>query len=731
MQHGLVDSQLLLSDKYIWHSPHIIQRIHRGELQWDEFLRFLVDDLAFGASERAWIPRLLDEGNIGLACDLATCLGVYDEVKVDCEAQEQLWQDMHNIARVELEDYLRQQGEEIIEGDREECNELLKIADGHIAEQAYGDAVSAVDQARKVLERAVDRRRAMAKAAFEAADNRLRRARDRFISMRQSKFLGGERSYLLAKSLLLKAEDFLLNKDYVQVSQIAEWVEGLCAGHEVPLSQINGLLNTEVVTEAKPVVDVIVVDEAAQQPEERFVFHYPWSRDDDEYLIDNYDVMSNGQLQLRFHASEQEIEQRISHLGLVHDRQSRKRMPWRNPYVAGKPIRDKRVFVGRDDVFEFIRDGLALPMEDGEAGDRNLVALIGHRRTGKTSLLLQLKKNRREILAPRIPIFVDFEGMLPFPGGLKNFFYKLARRVQQELAEEGFELPEPIEDDFKDPALRFQDFLSQAVRVSGGTGLVLMMDEFHAIEPSHSTLGTDVYKMLRFVIQHNTKLDFIIAGTMQMERLMREYHAAMFGSAITKRIDFLEEKDARKLVVGPVRNYVSYTKGAEDLIIEVTASHPYFVQLVCWTLARYLIDRGKSKVFPEDVERVLPQVIEQGVHFDEIWATETTDLELFVMAAIGELAAQRKDWCSLNKIEEKLRSEERMPHNTDDLNEAIGNLVGRRILRYSDNGGAVRFQVAMFGQWVHVNKPFAVVNRDIQVKATQERRRSQRQPMAR
>jgi hypothetical protein len=42
----------------------------------------------------------------------------------------------------------------------------------------------------------------------------------------------------------------------------------------------------------------------------------------------------------------------------------------------------------------------------------------------------------------------------------------------------------------------------------------------------------------------------------------------------------------------------------------------------------------------------------------------------------------------------------------------------------------VRFQVTIFGQWVHTNKPLALVKRDIQAQAAAMRRRVERQPMS-
>jgi hypothetical protein len=731
MQRGNVSNQLILSDDSIWRTPHVVQSMRRGELRWDEFLRVLIRDLAFGTSREKWIDRLFQEGNIGLAGELVERLGLEGSTGAPVKLQEHDWQEMVELARDEAAQYIKQNSDEVTQDDIEAYEELLDMATEYVDEKAYGDAVSTLEQARKVVESSIERRRAAAAAAFAATEARVSKARATFAAAKVARFPGGPTEHARTKELLLKADDQLYRKNYTAAKEIAEWVEAMCKGQDYSAKAVEELLSIPFVVEpigaeAEPELE----DEAlAGEPEEELEFERSWTREDDEHLVDNYDVMSNAQLNLRFHATEAEIQRRLQYLGLVHDRETGKRVRWKNPYVAGKPLRGKRVFVGREDVFSFIEDSLGSYHEDE---DRNLVVLLGHRRTGKTSILLQLRKHRREILEPRIPIFVDIEGLLPFPRGLRNFFWKLACCIQEEIEDlEGIRLPRPTVDKFAgDSAWKFQEFLHQAKQAVGDKGLILMLDEFQALEPRLSSLDVGVYKMLRSVIQHDPQVDFILSGTMEMDRMVRDYQAAMFGSAISKKIDFLDEKDARKLILLPVQSHITYNQDAVDLIVEVTASHPYFVQLICWTLMRYLVDRGKSKVSAYDVERILPMALERGVHFDEIWATDTTELELYVMAIVGELAPERGNWCKVSAIESKLEREGQMPNDPDDFDEAILNLTNRRIFRRSADGGAVRFQVDVFGQWVHTNKPFEVVRRDIRAEAAARRRRAERQPMS-
>lgn len=735
MKRGDLNRTLLLNEIPIWRTPYAIQSLRREEdTDWNEFLKVFVEDIAFGASPEKWIERLIREGNIGLAAEI-DAVQKWKEYDKRINHEEDFWKEMFATAKSEADDYLESNRDELSERDVNEYEDSVELAGVFLSERAYGDAVAVLEQLRKALEGSVARRRARIKAAFDTAEEQISYARKTFaelVGVPSSKFPGGESLRQRAKALLVKSQELMLERQYPLAKQMADWVVSICLGKEVPVDEIDNLIKVSPVeppsdeSQSNDVEDIAAIGINGHE----FDFEYEWTAEDDEFLVENYDVMSNSQLILRFYTSEQEIEQRIRYHGLVHEREGKhKKTRFRNPYVAGKPLRTDAVFVGRDDVFQFIASGLELPEDEEGLTDRNLIALLGHRRTGKTSLLLQLKRNMRSILEPRIPIFIDLESMLPFPGGLKNFFYKLAYRIQQELSDEGVILPEPRESDFADPSWQFQRFLHEA-ESAAERGLVLMMDEFQAIEPRSAALDRDVYKMLRSVIQHDPKVDFIISGTMQMERIIREYEAAMFGSALIKRIDFLDEQDARKLINAPVSSRITYSKEAVDLIVEMTACHPYFVQLVCWTLTRYLIERGKTRVYGQDVERILPQVIDKGVHFDEIWATDTDDLEQYIMAILGELVRAGSTNCTLDAIESRLRSEGHILKNPDDLPEAMQNLINRRILCDAGDGRTFRFQVRIFGQWVNTNKPIAVVKRDIQTEAVRRQRRIDRQPLS-
>jgi hypothetical protein len=727
MQNNSVPADLILNEK-IWTTPHVLQRIRRGNLLWDEYTKILVEDLAFGTSPQTWVEQLTQEGNIGLARELCVEINVNDKYLIEIQNQQNSFIEMYDYALSDAQSFLEEQKNELSPIEIENFNQIIEQSKLYFSEGAYGDAYNTIDQAHKIIRESIGRRQFLLESTYQKNAEKLQEIGKYLIRIKADKFPDGKVAYEQTKKLLVVANQLLLIKEFQKVAEISSLIEQIINGVESSTEIINEALKQTSLTSNKTENQIEEVDMI--NDEDIIKFERDWDIDDDAYLIDNYDVMSNDQLKAKFITTSLEIENRIRYLGLKLERGVRKRLPWRNPYVAGKPIRSDSIFFGREDVFEFIRNTLGFPIDDVEIVDRNLCALVGHRRTGKTSLLLQLKGKRRTIVEPRIPIFIDIQSLLPLRRPyLQNFISKIAYYIVEGLRSEDLDVPFPNFELTNDPAWKFREFLRQAIEITSGKGLVLMLDEFQMIEPRQSLLDIDIYDVFRSIIQHEPKIDFIISGTMEMERLMREYRAAMFGSAVTKRIDFLEEKEARKLITNPVRNFITYLPEAEDFIIDITSCHPYFIQLVCFTLTEYLVDRGKSKVFVKDVERILPLVIERGLHFDEIWATDMDDMEKYVMAIIGGMSDSKRKWCSINEVENILYEEGHSRRPQERILNAIDKLQNRRILQISEDGKYIRFQVAVFGQWVSTRKPYAIVKRDLQIEAARRTRRIQREPL--
>jgi hypothetical protein len=140
-----------------------------------------------------------------------------------------------------------------------------------------------------------------------------------------------------------------------------------------------------------------------------------------------------------------------------------------NPYIAGNPVTSSEMFFGREDVFRFIRQTLI-----GQHRD-NVIVLYGQRRTGKTSVLYQM---RSHLDARYLCVFVDLHGYAL--EGLNSSLWELANHIMRVLRRDyQIDLPSLNRAEFmNDPRSSFEStFLNQVWSVIGDRHLLLMLDE--------------------------------------------------------------------------------------------------------------------------------------------------------------------------------------------------------------------------------------------------------------
>jgi HEAT repeat protein len=378
-----------------------------------------------------------------------------------------------------------------------------------------------------------------------------------------------------------------------------------------------------------------------------------------------------------------------------------------NPYITGGPIkpRSKEMFFGREDVFRFVSENLS------STSQKNVLILQGERRTGKTSILYQIP----EVLGEDyICVFMD--GQEFGASTLEYFFYKMAKLTAAACKKEGLEVSVPEKSRFEeDPWYMFKDiFLEDLKPLLGEKSIAILFDEFEALE--HAVLGGNlnpqVFNYVRNLMQHEDKLVFIFAGVHRLEEMMENYWGVMFNIAMYWKISFLEEEETRKLISDPVLEYnMIYDDIALEKMVRATASHPYFVQLLC----RFLVNRHnhekKNYVTVQDVNEELANVIEKAKpHFDYIWTLSSPYEKLIMSLLVANLRVRnivtRKDLlaeCERLKISV----------NKKTVTKALSKLVDKDILKMMTNGAVhYDFKVDFIRMWVERYHPLSKLLQD-------------------
>jgi hypothetical protein len=307
--------------------------------------------------------------------------------------------------------------------------------------------------------------------------------------------------------------------------------------------------------------------------------------------------------------------------------------PIPNPYTPGTPLRgNSRLFYGREGLFEFIAENV-----DRLAG-RNVLILVGQRRTGKTSALLRLDQQLPEHI---VPVYIDCQSLGVLPG-MAALLHDIAWLIADTLQARGYAIDVPPPEAWReDPGGQFQRQFVPAVRalLPAGATLLLVFDEFEVFESlvADEILPPTFFTFMRHLMQHTDGLGFVFVGSGRLEEMGSDYWSVLFNIALYQQIGFLSYEAAMRLICEPVAPHIVYDDLALEKIWRVTAGQPYFLQLVCYTLVKRANQEGTGYVTISDVNAALDEMLRLGeVHFAYLWQ-RSSRIERALLAAVAHL----------------------------------------------------------------------------------------------
>src|SRR3990172_7650015 len=225
-----------------------------------------------------------------------------------------------------------------------------------------------------------------------------------------------------------------------------------------------------------------------------------------------------------------------------------------NPYIAGSPVTDAKMFFGREDIFDWIQHSLA-----GQFADHILV-IHGQRRVGKTSVLKQLPHRLPDRY---IPVFFDLQGRTRTT--LDRFLWWLAREIVRVLKQDReLILPLPEQEAFaQDLEYLESHFLPELRRLLPDHTLLLTFDEFDTLEEveARETLGQPLTETLRRLMgREGLSFIFSIGSSGRKLENMQASYTEFFKAALYKKISFLSEEQTHGLITRPVEGLLEYDR---------------------------------------------------------------------------------------------------------------------------------------------------------------------------
>ena len=374
--------------------------------------------------------------------------------------------------------------------------------------------------------------------------------------------------------------------------------------------------------------------------------------------------------------------------------------PVLNPYAPGTPLRrHSQLFYGREDIFDFITNTAS------RLDQQQILILVGQRRTGKTSTLLRLGNHLPEEL---MPVYIDCQS-LGVVEGMAALFHDIAWLISDALLERAIEITVPDMSTWQEnPTNYFQrQFIPQVLaNLPPETRLLFVFDEFEAFEDlvKRDILPPTLFTYLRHLMQHGRRLSFVFVGTRRLEEMTSSYWSVLFNIALYKQIGFLNEDAAIRLITEPVAPNIIYDDLALDKILRVTAGHPYFLQLVCYTLVNRANKEKSGYVTISDVNAAIDEMLRLGeVHFAYMWQL-SSHTERAILTAVAHYIDPDAPFHPIDLMQYLERFGIRL--KPAEITAGLEALVEREILQEvnAEGGSLYTFKIGLVGLWTAQNK---------------------------
>lgn len=380
-----------------------------------------------------------------------------------------------------------------------------------------------------------------------------------------------------------------------------------------------------------------------------------------------------------------------------------------NPYVAGPPIRSEKIFFGREDVFQFIKRRFS-------AKRRNIaIVLEGERKTGKTSILFQIENQR--LGKEFVPVHIDMQAMARV--NEKEFFAKITDKIAESLVKFSVINLESSEysqirriarayETESNPYQVFDKFLDKVSQVLKEKYLMLMFDEFEIllIKIKSNELSPDLTRYIRHLIQDRERLAFIFVKSSMKKEYADIELDLMLSGAISKKISFLEKKDALDLMSKPVDDKIHYNKKAVNNLLRLTACQPYFLQLFLQNLVDHLNEIGKNRATEKEITHVLDYILNNPpLHLSYVWK-DSKPQERIVLSALSEIIKSEEQYIPVQDVMKKLQ-ENGATLDEDTIKKALKSLFNKEILGRNRGEAAYNynFKIDLLRYWIENEYP--------------------------
>ena len=405
-------------------------------------------------------------------------------------------------------------------------------------------------------------------------------------------------------------------------------------------------------------------------------------------------------------------------------------------YVKSGAVENDEMFFGRQELIKEVITSIAGVNGDDVGG--KIFILYGQQRSGKSSILAHIAK----YFERRLDYIVADLGNI---GEIEHTEQALLGEIGTSLFTSckenkipGFEDLEVLVDEIfesDEPQRKLKRFIEKVKSIIGDKRqIVLLIDEFTYLHGwiQEGNLKPDFMKFWKAFAQ-NQRIKIIIVGQDFMPDLINDFRNE-FGSAFTKRVNYLERFEAEQLIREPfirVNKYDAFEDDAVSRICELTACSAFYTMIICnalvnWMnrrkirqISAFMVNECVKEVFfnPNSADRMDIEIFDALLN--DGYFTDYVEDNIDILHAIAVASTYNYE-CSRAEIVNKLVSEQQYFEGEDiltglreekkrqmdirrqQIDERINRLISRDVIRLTQNK-YLSIRVKLFEEWMLYN----------------------------
>jgi tetratricopeptide (TPR) repeat protein len=392
-----------------------------------------------------------------------------------------------------------------------------------------------------------------------------------------------------------------------------------------------------------------------------------------------------------------------------------------NPYAngaSGRAVTNEDMFYGRGN---YIESAYKTMVEDGVS-----YVIYGQFRSGKSSVLTHLEKRLED--NPQI-VVAKLGDVGAFMGGESQtpMFYRFLHRIllalrdgvrkmerNRALTPISFSVPDsktfyehPSPEDY---FYELMDGLqSQKMDLADWkmVRIIVSMDEFSYIygQIVQGKLSEDFMKSWKALLAKDY-FNVVLVAQDVFPKFFAQYENA-FGTIFPKRITYLDDESAKLLINEPIKRLnkgeSKFREDAIEKIIELTAGHPWYIQIFCNTLVNYINSDKQPYITGANIEKVKEGLLrgtDRKDNFKNFIENGDPSIDRIsdrdIIKVLKKIAEHTKhdEYCTVNLLS-----------NCDTqatLNEVLKDLESREVIATHGEKG-FKIRVGLFKEWLNEN----------------------------